>query len=196
VNNKRIFTSSVTLLTFVCFLFVIVIGCTSSSTGYKQLLVDKGMTHFSFEYPARWEKTVEIGEDYSDVWVFAPALIRDKTKIPSSSWDIFVIPVDEEWPDAEAVINDTLVSWKSMPDYELIERSTTELNGVPAEQIVLHYGALTEFPWQESEPIVHTEICFDYGGFVWSIADISNQEVADINKTHFTHMLETFQFLD
>ena len=88
---------------------------------------------------------------------------------------------------------------ESWLDFEMRERSTIEIDGVQAEQIVFFYRAVREDighgPGGDPEPTIERALYFDYRGLIWDIRISSNEEVIEEHKVHLEHMLETFQFL-
>ena len=200
MNKKRTITLCCIILALLCFITSMMAGCESSSDGYKELCVDKGIAHFSFEYPANWKvKDIEIEDNYIDILIAAPYLVRedkDNKYIRSTIWSFFIMMPNGEHPDAKTVANNELIFWKERFDAKILEFSTIELYGVIADKFVISYGAAVEYPWEEPEPTIHKEIYLDHDGLIWNIAAISNQEVVDKDDIHFLHMLETFKFLD
>ena len=85
-------------------------------------------------------------------------------------------------------------------NYKVLEQTSVELSGAIGEQVIYFYKTAIEGPSNEPagglEPTIARDIYFDYGGLVWNIAIISNQEVVDIHEVYFEHMLETFQFIE
>ena len=200
VRKRTLFLLMLAILLFI--MLVPVIGCTSGTNGYKQLRVDKGIAHFYLEYPHEWKvRVVEIEQDYTEVEIDAPSLVRDYARIRSTDWYLFITTTEDKWPNAKAALEDDLSFRKErFNNFKLLDRSSIELSGVTGEQVIYFYKTAIQGPPDEPagglEPTIARDMYFDYGGLVWNIAVISNQEVADTHKIHFEHMLETFQFLE
>jgi hypothetical protein len=201
----------------VCLAFIVVMvyalaaiapGCDSSMEGYRTLNFNK-VAHFSFEYPAHYEKysahaTVENRTIYVG--------FRDKVPSKGSTEGFIYIYVEgagDTYPDAEAALEDTLSIFVE-PDYydeddeeepkRLLERSTITVAGIPAELIVYSYGYdyvrdSPSDPWVILIRIAR-EVYFDYNGLIWKLAIESDEDRADVAEADFEHLLETFQILD
>ena len=166
---------------------------TPCTDGYKQLTFDNDIARFSFEYPCDWEfEVIKPQWGGSDIFtVEAPYLKRDKLPILSTWW----VFETSNWGYAAEALDNEVSRWDDMPDFKVLERNEVEIIGVPAEQAVLFFRSRISQYTKETEPVIHREIAFKYGGFTWEIHARSNQEVAEAHKAHFEHMLETFKIL-
>jgi hypothetical protein len=189
-------------------LAAIISGCDSSMEGYRTFTFNK-VAHFSFEYPAHYEKysahaTVE--NRTISIW------FHDKVPPKGSTYGyikIIVEGVGITYPDAEAALEDNLSGFAE-PDYydedaeeepkRLLERSTITVAGIQAELIVYSYGYdyvrdSTSDSWVILIRIAR-EVYFDYDGLIWNLVIKSDEDRADVAEADFEHLLETFQILD
>ena len=185
------------VLAFLCIIPTTGAGCTKCE-GYKQLSVEEGIAHFSFEYPCNWEiGIVDTSEDYTDVSVTGAHIRTRGAHLPSSTWILFVDWPDGDIPSAAAAMEDSLSFWETQDAFELLERSVVEIAGVRAELVVF----LDEISrdWvrvPEPVPSISRELYFDCGGLIWNIYCSSILDAAEADNVHFEHLLETFRILD
>jgi hypothetical protein len=180
---------------------VISVSCTLCNDGYKQYRLEKGIAHFSFEYPCDWKIGInEIEQDYTDIMIFAPSFKskRNDVNVISTDWSIFITYPDQDKPDIKTAMNDTLSFWQDTFDAKIIESSEINIKDVTAEQFIISYKSAIDDPWQEPEPIIHKEMFFNYNGLIWNMTEIYNEdyENLDNHQRYWEHMLETWQFLD
>jgi hypothetical protein len=182
------------VLTVLCITPLIATGCTQCN-GYKQLTVEEGIAHLSFEYPCNWEVgIIEIREDlgFTSITVLSPF-----SEEGDSFWTFSIISPYEDWPNAEAALEDSLSFWESEIDFEILDRSAVEVAGVRAEQVVFFCRVPRDYPLgAEPTPVVKRSLYFEYDGLIWMIGSSSDQAVAEADNVHFEHMLETFRILD
>jgi hypothetical protein len=172
------------------------LSCDSSSTGYKTFSLEKGIGHFSFEYPARYK--VEITEvrtdlQYTHVTFSSPFSkeLRDSTFIT-----VFVAPPDDASPNSEALLEKSLASAEVLDDFRFVERFSLTVAGVQGQEVVYSYGRLVSNYENVRIPEFMREVYFDRGGLIWSVSMRSNQSMAEADEADFEHVLQTFKILE
>lgn len=208
IDMKRVY-----LVFSIAMVFALVfttLGCNSTMEGYRTFTFNK-VAHFSFEYPAHYEKYAAIyNEDLDDRGIS----IGFNDKVPSKGSTNGFIEVLAEgagitYPDATAALEDTLSGFVE-PDYydedaeeepkRLLERSTITVAGIPAELIVYSYGYdLIREESSDSSVIlirIAREVYFDHDDLIWNLVIESDEDRADVAEADFEHLLETFQILD
>jgi len=182
------------------------------SNGYKLLTEDKGIAHFSFEYPADLnEETIRSSmDDYICVFI-----IRRVVKDGWWDKDLYVlaekIPIqrfEAEIHDAVTMIEKYISDVKdSFEVFQVLEKSSVNIGGVSGEQVVYTFDAfsrrmpLLDAPL-EGEPAgpslvwIGRLICFDHNGLVWFIKMESTEETDEQTKLDFEHFIETFRILE
>lgn len=173
-------------------------GCQKCTDEYKLLTVEKGIAHFSLEYPCEWGVgLIETTVDFTTTSISGPTVKIDDSHVPSATFSIWIDWPSADIPDAMAAQEDWLAFLEKGYIYELLGESTVEIGGVQAKQAVVHSYIGTDFV-RIKEPIPTTEklIDFDYGGLIWEIYYTSALAVAEENEAYFQHLLETFKILE
>ena len=197
-NSRSIF-----LVFLLIIISVISVSCTPCNDGYKQFSTEKGIAHFSFEYPCNWRiTTAEIGRQFNDmkytnITIKAPRLqLGDKSTLSTVLLISFTTPSDKV-PDASTLLEDRLSSWKKIhKNFELLERSFVELDGVPGEQIKYSFRTATDISTGGNEPRINRDMFFNYNGLIIDISTSSHEEVVEEHAVYIQHLLDSFKFLD
>jgi len=183
------------------------ISCTPCENGYEKVYRNKGIVKYSFEYPCDWKSNVR-GIDY-EVDVFPNTYIRidapwvkieDKRK-PSSHIGIDSRWPDEEIPDAKAWLLDDVSLWGSFPEFKILDESQFMLDDIEGKQIKYSYRTgFMDFSEgsdaRGNDPMVASEMYFEYGGLIWNIRFSSNDATYNSHEPYFDHFLSTFKFHD
>jgi len=198
--SKRVCLVSCLVLAFLYIIPTIGVGCTKCE-GYKQLSVDEGIAHFSFEYPCNWKIGIvdarhDYEHTYTNVKVFGPDFKRERDTVSSTVWIFFICPTDADTPDASAALEYSLSYWQDFRDFEILERSTVEIAGLQVEQVVFFCQVAGRFYDSPPIPSIDRELYFEYSGLIWKISISSRPEVVEADNVHFEHLLETFRILD
>ena len=171
-------------------------GCRSSYEKFDLHGVDY---HFSFEYPANYEKEgVSISysrslleKDWKDSWFRVRVYEAGKYNKPDN---------------AKAALNSYITSLSAHEEYsefKILKRLPININGVIGEQCTLSYY------YSEAEQYLDTDLSiklpatlvlrcvyFDYNGFICEIRMSSIEEIAEQVDSEFGHLIETFEILD
>jgi len=179
---------------------------------------EEGKARFSFQYPACYENNTAyiyagilyLETDYPDV-----SFTRYSPEESWTSW-LLVYVYDPgssmrdrpDWGDStdiETVIEADISHLTTKHDsFQLLERSSISVDGIPAEQIICYYvyseldffhvgnvGTI-EYP----TPLVSRMTYFAYDGLIWKIWLASVEDTAEADKAVFEHILKTFKILD
>jgi hypothetical protein len=195
---------SILLLLLVLTISVISVSCTLCNDGYKQYRLEKGIAHFSFEYPCSYDKSgSEINNDdgFTHIMLQGPYHkdVEDFTLI-----SIFVIDSDDpDFLKPERRLNNAISLYETFLDYRLIERSSVNVAGIEGQQILYFYnkerpeiGDAGYIPGAGPAPTIARDIYFSDEGYLWNITIFSNESTAKADMADFEHMLETFTILN
>ena len=177
-------------------------SCVPCVEGYKQFKIDKGIARFSFEYPCNWKVYISNDDVYeSDISIWAPKLKIDNNYIASTKVFIYIYYPNGSISNAQEELVYWLKFWQEHFDqFEVIERSSVELDGVPGEQSTNRYIYYTDYPTTDPNfaryPRIEKAIYLDYKGLIWSIQIYTYEEIAKEHSVYIDHFLDSFQFLD
>jgi hypothetical protein len=200
MNNTRFRYSVYIISTVLIASSLLFTGCSE----YKIFTLEKGIAHFTFEYPSVYKVgKVEVRSDldYTDVTLNGPG-VRYTEGTNRTYIYIFIQATSEAFPNAESSLEYELTFNDGLPlkDYQLLERSQISVAGIDGEQIIYYWDmGVPEYPDDpEPEPIptIMREVYFDYGNLIWTLSIRSNQAIVEEANAIFEHMLETFQILD
>ena len=177
------------------------IGCSgtpeNTTLGYITETLAKRGVNFSFEYPDDYEKNEYIQDDDSedsDYVVLQYYASTDDEKyrkiINIQLWN----PM-EDAQDARTKLDhyaDNLGSTGTDPVVH--ERSPLEVAGVDAEKMV--FSMVVEDIQNIPNTLTGWVAAFDYGGQIWFLVVTTNLEATDEVEADFTHIIESFKFLD
>ena len=182
-------------------LVVMSAGC----SGYTSHTLREGDAHFSFEYYDSYEK--KASSLYSGhTMVYFNRSLMEEGLLDSS---FYVLVYEAGWlgnPDAEAALEDRIASYATDEyhrDFEILDRSSVTIAGVEGEQVTFCYYAERKLVGDSEGPffklpatLIARCVYFDHNGFIWEIFMKSIEEVAEEDKVHFEHIIETFTILD
>lgn len=119
---------------------------------YNTFRMDRGIAHFSFEYPSNYTVTkVEVIDDpkncSTNIIFDAPdnLLLRLLGKSNLKRWEaptsifIFALPIDEDNYDVDTRMNEWLSLEKSSPEYKLVDRFQVAVAGVTGIEAICSY---------------------------------------------------------
>lgn len=156
------------------------ISCTQS--GYKTFVQTKGYDHYSFEYPASYQITMNSAYSEQN----AVNGVRLVGKLANGSEITMAANIDSGLGSVQERIDKTL----SVSGRELVERYADTVSGVSCEVIILNTAPFNDLP-------AHYEkmAFFDYNGRNWDFfiySDMDNTAEVDLV---FDHLFNTFELL-
>jgi hypothetical protein len=191
-------------------LFMEVFGaCRTLTQDSSIFTLDRGVGHFSFHYSTRYSVgKVEVKKDYTDVVLDGPSPGKDK----AATWIFIFINSysgSGREPDPGTEIERSIEiyatenTYPDLADFRLIDRSSTSVGGMPAEQIVYFHNAPPTIAESSRglgwKPILTREVYFASGDFLWKLT-LSYQQTTstadDVFEADFGRVLETFRILD
>jgi hypothetical protein len=192
--KKLLIFASLVLITL-----VLMVSC-ADKTGYKTLTTNKGIGHFSFEYPSKYKVDgYYITKDYTDIDLSDIGL-GEKDSEPI--FQVFIFPNDGSNPEPSHTIKQDIDTATRHADFRLLEQTTVTFSGIQAEQITYTYISAPDTsavikgidPW----PIFVKEIFFTKAGAVWWLTFAYNQISSEVDleiREDFDQILQTFKFL-
>jgi len=169
-------------------------------TGYETYtLNDKGISHFSFDYPARFiVRQVQFLDNPSFERVDLDGPYSKQTRDRTTIW-----VVAQQYPAATTVadlLQSSLTTASGLPGYQLLDRSLTTAGGITAEQIVyFYYSQRSDYETRvlgfKPAPTVTREVFFSYNNLFWTMGMSSDQSTADSDALDFERVLQTLQML-
>ena len=189
-------------------LLVFILGCMSlfascnqpTPTGYRTYsLPDKGIAHLSFEYPADFNvRLVQLFDDtgfermdidgpYSRQYHDRATMWVEAQRYTSA------ITVDD-------FIQKSIGTDSGLPGYKQLNRSTTSVNGLTAEQYVYSfYSTRSDYEIKvlrlTPSPMVTREVFFTYNGLQWMVGMSADERTVDADTPGFEHLLQTLTML-
>ena len=170
------------------------------ATGYRTYsLPDKGIAHLSFEYPAAFNvRLVQLFDDTGlermDIDSPYSRQYHDRT----TTWVVAqrytsAISIDD-------LIQNSISTDSSLPGYIQLNRSTTSVNGLPAEQYVYSfYSTRSDYEIKvlglTPSPMVTREVFFTYNGLQWTVGVSADERTVDADTAGFEHLLQTLTML-
>jgi hypothetical protein len=170
-------------------------------TGYFIYTLQQGVRHFSIEYPAHFNvTTVQLleAEKYTMVDIYGPFMKKERVR--TRIW-VTVSQKESQPQDAITALDATLSIARTLPGYNMMERNTLNVNGIKAEQVeYFYYASRSDYEVNilklEVAPTVAREVCFLYGGAIWTMSMTSYEATVEADKLYFEHLLETFKVLN
>lgn len=175
---------------------LVILGCDSSTNGYKTFTLKRGVGHFTFEYPANYEKLLVYVSDSTNVNFGGPLLTEEEAR---TLLMVTVIEWDNGVPDLEASVERELYYGSNFEDFKLLDRSSLHVADMQAEQIVFFYKRPIYEPRlipRQPVPSISREVCFVNGRLDWSIRMRSHESMAEVDRLDFEHILQTFRILN
>ena len=172
----------------------------SATTGYRTYsLPDKGIAHLSLEYPAAFNVSqVQLFDDtgYERIDIDGPYSRenRDRTTI-------WVVAQRYTTPITVADLLESSIGVASgLSGYRLIDRSSTSVNGITAEQFIyFYYSQRSDYEKNilgfAPAPMVWREIFFSCNYLQWTAGMSADESTVDADTTGFDHLLQTLTML-
>ena len=196
--KKRIIIISILLLS--CLLFT---ECQRGYNSYKTFILTEGTVHFSIEYRTYYKiNEVHPGDNTGTVLkdIMYLTLISPKIKETGDYTyiDIIAEKPNELVPDAKSGIERAKRLAASWADYELLSEEEITIDGVKAYRIDYQNQNIIPAIAGTGGPVlsVYREVRFDANGLVWMIQMMSDSSTAEVDKSDFEYILETFEILD
>jgi hypothetical protein len=196
------------ILIVMAIMIVILVIMSTNRSSYTRFTLVEGDVHFSFEYPSSYEETFNDVSSQSSMVSFDRSIVEENWIVEDSYLRVHVYRAGfVDGPDAEAALEATIASFATdehYSDFEILDRSSVTIAGVEGEQVTFSYYYPEAIPSFDDEgPFFKLPLtfivrcaCFEYNGFIWEIRLQSTEGVADEDKVHFEHILETFAFPD
>jgi hypothetical protein len=170
------------------------------ATGYRTYsLPDKGVAHLSFEYPAAfYVRLVQLFDEtgFERMDIDGPYSRQNRNR--TTMWVVTQrystpIPVGD-------LIHNSISAASGLSGYKQIDRSTTNVNGITAEQhIYFYYTTRSDYEIKvlglKPSPMVTREVLFTYNGLQWTVAMSADESTVDADTPGFEHLLQTLTML-
>lgn len=179
-------------------------GCSS----YAKYTTHKESVRFSFEYPRSYEEMSTYEFPFLVMVSFDRSIVEENQLLERSYLCVTAREASLlDNPDAKAALEDEIAKFatnKNNRDFEIIDRSPVTIAGLVGERVEFSYCHFRDDPFIDYEgpyvelPITSIVRCayFDHDGFVWAIFLKSTEGLAEEDKAHFEHILETFTILE
>ena len=129
-----------------------------------------------------------IPDEYKDIAFFD--LDTDYYSLPMIN--ITVEPLSVDNPDAQAAQDNQLKHIKtSYNNYRMLSQKLIMVSGIECTQI--EYSC-TKPDW--SQPVIYTDIFFDYNDYIWRIYTAPQEDEAEKYETAFEQVVESLIILD
>jgi hypothetical protein len=182
------------------FVIFLVNGCNTNSY-YTRFDVREGNTHFSFEYPSRYEKPfldTSAGNNYSSVSIQLKNPVEKNLNVLIT---ISTSQVGETFPDSKYLLDYKLKLYESgvLLDYEPIERYPIIIMGIEGEAIFYSSSAPQIFvPYPNRENVIYLtrKVLFSDNNIIWEISVDYDKDYPDTAESDFQHLLQTLKVLD
>jgi len=169
-------------------------------TGYKTYsLPDKGIAHLSFEYPAAfYVRLVQLLDDTGFERMDIDGPYSQQNRDRTTMW-----VVAQRYPISIAIdniIQNSISAASGLSGYRQIDRSTTNVNGLTAEQhIYFFYSTRSDYDIKvlglKPSPMVTREVFFTYNGLQWTVGMSADERIVDAETAGFEHLLQTLTML-
>jgi len=168
-----------------------VTSCKEESRSYKEQRVEVDSVTFTFESPVDYDSQDFHMPENNIYIVFARSS-------PEGDHNEILLHVDtiEPWPErpnAKSLLEFDLELDRNRSDFRLLERSSTMVGTIRAEQVVFSYSTSA---FELNLAVVERRTYFDHGGLIYNLWVSTDQRVADTANADFEHLLKTFKFLD
>ena len=188
MDMKRVYLAF--CVAMVLTLVPIATSCDSSMEGYRTLTFNQ-VAHFSFEYPAHYEKySAHATTEDKAIYIGFRDKIVPEGRINGFIY-IYVEGAGITYPDATAALEYEISQF--VEPENLLECSNVTVTGISAELLV--YSHEQEGTIGDINRVTRG-VYFDYNDLIWSIVIESDEDRADVAQADFEHLLETFQILD
>jgi hypothetical protein len=190
-------------------------GCPPAS-GYKKFEMRAIICHYSLEYPSHYRVTKKFpgnnADNYSS-FALRGTPLKTSIAIPDASFgtskigevviytsiEIFVYDARDRSGTAEIDFENLLRSWSRWSHFELLERSSITVSGIPAQKFSCFMNRILPSPgYGQGEPPLDfiSVIYFDYGGLIWYLSVKSDRSVSGSAADDFEHIVQTFKILE
>jgi hypothetical protein len=180
------------LLIFVLALIFTVVAC----DGYSSITLTYKNTKFSLEVPQSYEFTpdtvIDNGVAQGGIGLGIPFDSERLYHDPELSIVAF-----ESYDSVKTYLDELLNNLKnpsSGKKFELIDRFSTSVSGIDAEQVVLSIDSLIPDP-DPRYPAICRRVYFKVDRQIWIIDLISSEKLAEQAKVDFDHIIKNFQFI-
>jgi len=218
-HMKRILNHQLVVFTSICVaVILLLLGCNSSSDGYKQITVNNELGHYSFEYPSHYKRNFVDNFDFKvpyatlvlegpvkseEAEVFDPNTGEIKTVVGKRGTSVIYIGVSNykvyfgESYSATDKIEGVLEDMAKWANFKLLERSPLTVSGVEGEMIVYLVDKLMPIPVEDGKNLLYVRaVYFDYQNLTWEIEAKCNQDIQEQVKADFDHIIQTFKILE
>lgn len=170
----------------------------------KNFRLQEGFAQFSFNYPSDYSiiridinpehgySSVVLGtpipDEYKDVAFFD--LSTDYETLPMI--EIEVRLRSDDCPDSLTARNNQIMHIKTAyNDFRMLSQKSITVSGIECTQI--EYSC-TKPNWQQ--PLVYTDVFFDYDNSVWRIYTTPQEDEAEKSMSAFEHVTKSFKILN
>ncbi len=158
-------------------------GCLKGVGPYKSFELNKGIGHFSLEYPSYWDTprvTTNTKSDYKYTWVNFDGPFEGYGLRPRMEVDVW--STSSNISDSLAAWEDDYDHYQSFSNFEMIDSSPIEIDSIQGNKYTFSYTSIADERTNDREPadVIEIRVYFDYGGFIWIIelwAPVPNIEV-------------------
>jgi hypothetical protein len=169
-------------------------------TGYRTYsLPDKGIAHLSFEYPAAFNvRLVQLFDDTGLERMDIDGPYSRQYHDRATMWVVaqrypFTTTVDD-------LIQNSISTDSGLSGYKQIDRSTSNVNGLTAEQYVYSfYSTRSDYETRvlgfTPSPMVTREVLFTYNSLQWTVGMSADERTVDADTAGFDHLLQTLTML-
>lgn len=187
-----------------------VTACSTSPNSYKTMTVKNRIANFSFEYRRFYNVAgpdVVSSPDLTYVQLLAPKkkvpmiVPGEGGKLTTSSVDYVPASIEVSASKTAPVsandrVDQVLATQAKWPNYKFLERSPVVVSGIAGELVTYEVDWFGLFPRsQDDKPkLKHVvEAHFGTGGLNWTLVAESEPETAQVTRTDFDHVVQTFK---
>jgi hypothetical protein len=188
----------------------IMLSCSHDTNASKTIEVRNSVAHYSLSYPRRYEQagpyvtsrgkacSLSLLAGQSIMTIPNPNPVKtgnvNASHVPASISISVYSPVDNR--NAKAQLGFILEKeGNDDPGFRLVDRSTTEVDGIPAEQAT--YSASGPFLFKGTPTRLIRAIYFDHNGYVWQVDYFAEGlTLQDTVAKDFDYVMSTFRILD
>ncbi|GEM_PF-3398979 len=173
------------------------LGCNCSK--FNTFILDRGISHFSFEYPSYYEINMISAENnlthkYTYITMTGPRNSLLKKWEASTSILIMISLVSIDQPNVKTAVDRDISSNVTVPDFVLISRTPTSIAGMEGEEAIYSFTASDSIRGL-SYPKVRREIFFEGNGLLYEMIIVSSPLNVESDNIDFDHILNTFRVL-
>jgi hypothetical protein len=98
---------------------------------------------------------------------------------------------------AQERIEKTIIGNQSWENFELLERSSVMVSEIEGERITYLVDRLMPLPVEDGRNLDYIRaVYFDHNDLIWVIEAICDEEISEITKFEFDHIVQTFKILE